>query len=382
MKPLVAIVGRPNVGKSSLLNRMLGQKVAIVSSKPQTTRTRIMGVLTNGAVQLVFIDTPGLHKPRTKLGNYMVKSVAQSVSGVDACMLVVEAGCDPSPADLDLIEKFKALELPAVLAINKIDLLEDKSVLMEQIAQYAGRYDFQAVVPVSARDGSGMEDLLSELKGLCMPGGHLFPEDTLTDQPERVIAGELVREKTLRLLDKEVPHGVAAVTERMKDREGILDIDVTIYCEKPGHKGILIGKGGEMLRLEQGAVHPGEEKGPAGGQPFHPHRQGEQPQQVAGLGPGKGALHQAAGGRGQAVLQGEGLPAGDQHQPLPALLPGEGVAHRQPQLYPAAGEGPGAPGPQPQGDGLPLAQVGQVGVGAVQGQGQAHGEHPRQGQHH
>ena len=244
----IAIVGRPNVGKSSLLNRLVGEKIAIVSRKPQTTRTRIMGVLTQGEDQLVFLDTPGLIKAKNSLGEYMVKSVTRTVDGVDACLLVTEAGAPFSKADEDLIRRFQGGKIPAVLAINKIDLLEDKSVLMEQIAQYAGRYDFQAVVPVSARDGSGMEDLLSELKGLCMPGGHLFPEDTLTDQPERVIAGELVREKTLRLLDKEVPHGVAAVTERMKDRDGILDIDVTLYCEKPGHKGILIGKGGAMLK--------------------------------------------------------------------------------------------------------------------------------------
>ena len=182
-----------------------------------------------------------LNKKGEIIGNY-------SNGYICACLLVTEAGAPFSKADEELIRRFQGGKIPAVLAINKIDLLEDKSVLMEQIAQYAGRYDFQAVVPVSARDGSGMEDLLSELKGLCMPGGHLFPEDTLTDQPERVIAGELVREKTLRLLDKEVPHGVAAVTERMKDRDGILDIDVTLYCEKPGHKGILIGKGGAMLK--------------------------------------------------------------------------------------------------------------------------------------
>ena len=197
---------------------------------------------------MVFLDTPGLMKPKTSLGDYMMKSVTTTVDGVDACLLVTEAGAPLSKADEELIRRFQKGKIPAVLAINKIDLLEDKSPIMEQIAQYSALYDFQAVVPVSARDGNGMEDLLGELKKLCMPGGHLFPEDTLTDQPERVIAGEIVREKVLRLLDKEVPHGVAAVTERMKDRDGILDIDVTIYCEKSGHKGILIGKGGAMLK--------------------------------------------------------------------------------------------------------------------------------------
>lgn len=244
----IAIVGRPNVGKSSVLNKLIGQKIAIVSRKPQTTRTRIMGVLTEGEDQLVFLDTPGLIKPKNSLGDYMVKSVTSTVDGVDACLLVTEAGAPVSKADQELIRRFQTGKVPAVLAINKTDLLEDKSPIMEQIAQYSQMYEFQAVVPVSAKDGGGMEELLDELKKLCMPGGHLFPEDTLTDQPERVIASEIVREKVLRLLDKEIPHGVAAVTERMKDRDGILDVDVTLYCEKPGHKGILIGKGGAMLK--------------------------------------------------------------------------------------------------------------------------------------
>lgn len=244
----IAIVGRPNVGKSSLLNRLIGQKIAIVSRKPQTTRTRIMGVLTQGEDQLVFLDTPGLVKPKNSLGDYMVKSVTRTVDGVDACLLVTEAGGKISKADEDLMARFRAGKIPAVLAINKIDLLEDKSPIMEQISLFSQQYAFQAVVPVSAKDGNGIEDLLGELKKLCLPGGHLFPEDTLTDQPERVIVSEVVREKALRFLDQEVPHGVAAVTERMKDRDGILDIDVTIYCEKSGHKGILIGKGGAMLK--------------------------------------------------------------------------------------------------------------------------------------
>ncbi len=244
----VAIVGRPNVGKSSLLNRMIGQKIAIVSKKPQTTRTRIMGVLTQGEDQLVFLDTPGLLKPRNSLGDYMVRSVTSTVDGVDACLLTTEAGARISKADEELIRRFRAGHIPAVLAINKIDLLPDKSQLMEQIAAYSALYDFRGVVPVSARTGSGMDELLEELKGLTEPGGFFFPEDTLTDQPEQVIASETVREKVLRLLDKEVPHGVAAVTERMTEESGILEIDVTIYCERSNHKGILIGKGGAMLK--------------------------------------------------------------------------------------------------------------------------------------
>ena len=244
----LAIVGRPNVGKSSLLNRMIGEKIAIVSKKPQTTRTRIMVVLTQGADQLVFLDTPGLVKPKNSLGDYMAKSVASAVAGVDACLLVTEAGAKISPADRDLVRRFAELKLPAVLAINKIDLLKDKTPLMWQIGEFAQLYDFAAVVPVSGQAGDGMDELLDELKKLAQPGGHLFPPDTLTDQPERVIAAEVVREKVLRLLDQEVPHGVAAVTESMKDRGGLLELQVTLYCERPNHKGILIGKGGAMLK--------------------------------------------------------------------------------------------------------------------------------------
>lgn len=244
----IAIVGRPNVGKSSVLNRLIGQKIAIVSKKPQTTRTRIMGVLTQGDDQLVFLDTPGLIKPKNPLGDYMVKSVTRTVDGVDACLLVTEAQAKISKADEELVKRFQASGIPAVLAINKIDLLADKTPLMEQIAAFSGLYGFEAVVPVSAKDGNGMEELLDELKKLAQPGGHLFPEDTLTDQPERVIASEIVREKALRLLDKEIPHGVAAVTERMKERDDILDLDVTLYCERANHKGIIIGKGGGMLK--------------------------------------------------------------------------------------------------------------------------------------
>ncbi len=244
----IAIVGRPNVGKSSLLNKLIGQKLAIVSRKPQTTRTRIMGVLTEGETQLVFIDTPGLVKSRNALDDYMVKSVNSSVAGVDACLLVVEGNTKISKADIELTKKFRQLGIPAVLAINKIDLLEDKSVLMEQIVKLSEMYDFEAIVPVSAKDGNGIKDLKDELKKLTMPGGHIFEDDTLTDQPERVIASEIVREKVLRLLDKEVPHGVAVVTERMVDRGDITDIDCTIYTEKDNHKGIIIGKGGSMLK--------------------------------------------------------------------------------------------------------------------------------------
>ncbi len=245
----VAIVGRPNVGKSSILNRILGQKIAIVSSKPQTTRNRITGVLTEGEYQLVFFDTPGMHKPKNSLGKYMVRSVNESVGGVDCCMLVVEAGKEPTQTELSLIEKFKALDMPAILAINKIDMLKEKEELMKQILDYSQLYAFDAVVPVSAQDGNGMNELLGELKNQASEGGHFFDEDTLTDQPERVIVAEIIREKILRLCDKEIPHGTAVVIEKMKTRQnGILDIDATIFCERDTHKRILIGKNGAMLK--------------------------------------------------------------------------------------------------------------------------------------
>lgn len=245
----VAIVGRPNVGKSSILNRLLGQKIAIVSSKPQTTRNRITGVLTNGEYQLVFFDTPGMHKPKNSLGKYMVRSVNESVGGVDCCMLVVEAGKEPTNTELALIEKFKSLEMPAILAINKIDMLKEKDTLMKQILDYTKLYNFDAVVPVSAQDGSGMNELLDELKKQSNEGGHYFDDDTLTDQPERVIVAEIIREKILRLCDKEIPHGTAVVIEKMKTRNnGILDIDATIFCERDTHKRIIIGKNGAMLK--------------------------------------------------------------------------------------------------------------------------------------
>lgn len=247
----IAIVGKPNVGKSSLLNRILGQKVSIVSKKPQTTRTRIMGVYTQDEVQLVFIDTPGLHKPRTNLGEYMVKSVKDSISGVDTCLLVVNAGEKVLPSDLEFIDKFKCSNIPAVLAINKIDLVTDKTFIIEQIKEYSKIFSFEVVVPLSAKTGDGVSELVDELKKLAVPSEHFFDKDALTDQPERIVAAEIIREKILRLTDKEIPHGTAVVVERMKDRKNkseITDIDAVIYCEKNSHKGIIIGKNGSMLK--------------------------------------------------------------------------------------------------------------------------------------
>lgn len=246
----IAIVGCPNVGKSSILNRLLGQKIAIVSDKPQTTRTKIMGVLTEGDTQLVFTDTPGFHRPRTKLGEKMVQAVSDSVSGVDACLFVVEPEGELRPAEHELIEKFKKLKMPVILAINKVDTLPDKEVLMARILELSKTYDFEAVVPVSALRGINMDELLSEMKKLAEESVFFFPEDTLTDQPERVIAAEIIREKLLRNLDREIPHGVAVSIEKMREREDsdIMDIEAVIYCEKDSHKGIIIGKNGAMLK--------------------------------------------------------------------------------------------------------------------------------------
>ncbi|HAQ63877.1 MAG TPA: GTPase Era [Ruminococcaceae bacterium] len=248
----VAIVGKANVGKSSILNKLIGSKIAIVSSKPQTTRTRIMGVLTtDDGVQLVFTDTPGFHKPKTKLGEKMVQAVSDSISGVDCCLFVVDAADEKlNAAELELINKFKAEKMPVILAINKIDTIKEKTDLMKKIAEIAALYDFTAVVPVSAETGDGLDALLDELKAQSAESVHFFPDDTLTDQPERVLAAEIIREKMLRLIDKEIPHGTAVAIERMRERDDadIMDIDATIYCERESHKGIIIGKGGSMLK--------------------------------------------------------------------------------------------------------------------------------------
>lgn len=246
----IAIVGRPNVGKSTLLNAILGEKLAIVSAKPQTTRNRITGVYTAPDAQLVFLDTPGLHQPRNKLGNYMVKTIGESIADVDAALLVVEPEREVKPAENDLIVRLRSAGIPTVLAVNKIDMRTDKTVLMGVIAAWSQQMDFAAVVPVSAKAGDGVSELLGELKKLLPPGPKFYPDDIFTTEPERAVVAELIREKLLRQLAEEVPHGTAVSVERMHEREegGITDIEAVIYCEKESHKGIIIGKGGAMLK--------------------------------------------------------------------------------------------------------------------------------------
>lgn len=246
----VAIVGCPNVGKSSLLNRMLGQKVAIVTQKPQTTRTRIMGVLTLDETQFVFTDTPGYHRPKTKLGEKMIKAVGDGIAGVDACLFVTEPEGDIKDTELELLKRLKAEKAPVVLAINKTDTVKQKELMMEKIIKLTNEFDFEAVVPVSALKNENVDLIIEELKKLTYESVHFFPDDTLTDQPERVLAGEIIREKMLLLLDKEVPHGVAVSIEKMRERPagGIMDVEAIIYCEKDTHKGIIIGKKGDMLK--------------------------------------------------------------------------------------------------------------------------------------
>ena len=247
----ITLVGIPNVGKSSILNRLLGHKIAIVSSKPQTTRTRITGILTRGDDQLVFIDTPGLHKPRTGLGEYMVRAVNETVGSGDVAVLVVDSKDEVKKGEISLIEKLKKADMPAILALNKIDTLKNKKEeLMEAILRYSQLYDFDAVVPISAETGEGFDALTEELVKHCIEGEHFFDDDMITDQPEKVLAAEIIREKILRLCDKEIPHGTAVVIESMRERDDadIIDIEATVYCERDSHKGIIIGKQGAMLK--------------------------------------------------------------------------------------------------------------------------------------
>jgi GTP-binding protein Era len=245
---MITIAGRPNVGKSTLTNALVGEKVAIVSNKPQTTRNRITAILNRGATQFVFMDTPGFHRARTKLGEYMDTVVRESVADVDAVVLVVEPIPSVGPQEEELIGRIKANGMPAVLVINKIDTVP-KQELLGVISAYAAAADFAGIVPVSAKTGEGLGVLLDVLENLAEEGPQLFPEDMITDQPEKQICAELVREKLLWCLEKEVPHGTAVEVTKFSERDdGIIDMDVTIYCEKASHKGIIIGKKGAMLK--------------------------------------------------------------------------------------------------------------------------------------
>ena len=245
---MITVCGRPNVGKSTLTNTLVGEKIAIVSNKPQTTRNRICAVVTKGDTQFVFMDTPGFHKPRTRLGDYMVNVVRESVADVDAVMLLVEPLPNIGKQEQELIARFKETGVPALLVINKIDTVQ-RAELLEVMAVYSAAYEFDAIIPISAKTGEGVDELLAELSKYAVDGPPLFPDGMISDQPEKQICAELVREKLLLCLDKEIPHGTAVEVTRFSERDdGIIDMDVTIYCEKASHKGIIIGKKGAMLK--------------------------------------------------------------------------------------------------------------------------------------
>ena len=243
----IAIVGRPNVGKSTLLNSILGEKVAIVSSKPQTTRNRITGIHTVGENQFIFLDTPGIHKPRTRLGDFMVKTTATTLGGVDSAILVTEAREEVGDIEAQIISKFKSEGIRAILVINKTDMVRKENIV-KTIAAYAAAYDFEAVVPISAKSGRGVDIVISECEKFLTESDWFFPDDVATDQPERQVAAEIIREKLLRSLDEEIPHGTAVTIEEWKEKRGTVSIRAEIYCEKASHKGIIIGKGAATIK--------------------------------------------------------------------------------------------------------------------------------------
>ena len=245
---MITIAGRPNVGKSTLTNYLVGEKIAIVSNKPQTTRNRICGIVTKEDTQYVFVDTPGFHRPRTKLGDYMVNVARSSIADVDLTILVVEPIASVGPQEEGLLEQIKNSKCPVVLAINKIDTVE-KERLLEVISVYSSAAKFEAIIPISAKTGDGVDALLSECKKFAIESPFLFPDDITTDQPERQVMAEIIREKLLWCLEREIPHGTAVEITKFSERDsGIIDIDATIYCERASHKGIIIGKNGEMLK--------------------------------------------------------------------------------------------------------------------------------------
>lgn len=246
----ISIVGKPNVGKSSLLNKLLGEKIAIVTNKPQTTRTKITGVLTKDLTQFVFIDTPGFHKPKTKLSDSMLSAVTTSIKDVDVIMMLVEPAGKLTEAELELIEDIKNQKVPSILIINKIDLISNKEMLIKRIDYINSIYKFDSIIPISVLNNDGISLVFDELDKNAKEGVHYFPDDTLTDQPERVIVAEIIREKILLNLHQEIPHGTAVVIEKMSERDDkeVMDIDAMIYCEKSSHKGMIIGKKGAVLK--------------------------------------------------------------------------------------------------------------------------------------
>lgn len=248
----VTIIGRPNAGKSSLLNALIGERIAAVSSKPQTTRTKITGVLTRGETQYVFIDTPGMHKAKNKLSEHMVKTISDSVAESETVLLVADASKEISDAERRLISELSG-RTHVILALNKIDLFEDKSQVIAKLSEYSKLYDFAEIIPISVVEKDGLDLVMEAIDKFAAEGPHYFPDDMLTDQPEKVIMAEIIREKALDLLRDEIPHGIAVTIERIGERddrsgEAILDIEATIYCERDSHKGIVIGKGGSMLK--------------------------------------------------------------------------------------------------------------------------------------
>ena len=243
----IAIVGRPNVGKSTLLNSIIGEKIAIVSKKPQTTRNRITGIFTEGENQFVFLDTPGMHKPRTRLGDFMVKTTHETLGGVDCAILVVEAREAVGDIEAEIIAKLKSADMRAILVINKIDAVRSANVA-KTIAAYAAAFDFDAVVPISAKSGKGVDVLMKECEQYLYPSEWLFSPDMITDQPERQVAAEIIREKLLRILDEEIPHGTAVTIEEWTEKKSAVSIRAEIYCEKQSHKGIIIGKHGATIK--------------------------------------------------------------------------------------------------------------------------------------
>ncbi len=257
---VITIAGRPNVGKSTLCNALVGEKIAIVSPKPQTTRGRIIGIVNTEETQLVLVDTPGFHRARNKLGDYMVRVVRDSLEYTDCVLMLVEPRAERTQAEEKLIDQVEGSGAPCVLAVNKIDTVP-KDRLLEVIDSYSKRFAFDAIIPISAKKNDGLSELRQQLDSYAQEGLGLFPEDMITDQPERQLAAEILREKMMLCLDKEIPHGIAVETTSFKARsDGVTEIEFTVYCEKSSHKGMIIGKSGAMLKKISTMARPEIEK--------------------------------------------------------------------------------------------------------------------------